>query len=59
MARILKFEDFLTKRELDKITEFANREFSAPVKLHDRRPSPTERDLRIRLKRTTEPPKAA
>jgi hypothetical protein len=37
MAKILNFENFLSKKELAQITEFAEKEF-APVKLDDRRP---------------------
>jgi hypothetical protein len=31
MARILNFDEYLPKRELDKITEFASKEFPAPA----------------------------
>jgi hypothetical protein len=42
MAKILNFDKLFNRRELDKITEFASKEFPAPVKLHDRRAAPTE-----------------
>lgn len=58
MAKILNFENFLSKRELDKITEFAEKEF-APVKLDERRPSPTEPQPLVTLKRQQPPKKAA
>ncbi len=60
MARILHFEDFLSKRELDRITDFAAKEFPAAVKLRDRRAAPTPAPkIKPIFKRGSEPPKAA
>lgn len=57
MAKILNFEKVLSKNELDKITEFAENELSAPVQLHDRRPKPEKLKPTVTLK--PQPPKKA
>jgi hypothetical protein len=59
MAKILHFEDFLSKRELDKITEFAAKELAAPVKLMGDWRKKKELKHNLKLKSHTEPPRAA
>jgi hypothetical protein len=58
MSKILKFENFATKKELDKIAEFAQKELSAPVQLSDRRPQPKKKHI-VNLRRPNDPPKRA
>jgi hypothetical protein len=54
MARILHFDKLFKRRELEEIEKLF-----APVKLRERRPSASEPKIKLSLKRTTEPPKAA
>jgi hypothetical protein len=58
MAKILNFEDFLSKKELDKITDFCSKEFAEPVKF-PKKDKPKEEKPLVTLKRPTEPPRAA
>jgi hypothetical protein len=56
MAKILNFEDFLSKRELARIEVWARKEFAPVVKLGERRRKPL---VSLKSKPASEPPKAA